>query len=84
MSANTKEDSSRSRVAKTCCGRILWFDHRVGTGCIVCDDGKGDCFFNSEAMSGSLHYFQSGERVEFDLVETKRGLRAANVKILRT
>lgn len=61
-------------------GSVKWFDTKKGYGFIVGPEGK-DVFVHYSSIEGdgfrSLH---EGDRVEYDLVETAKGLAAAHVK----
>ncbi len=63
-------------------GSVKWFDTKKGYGFIVGPEGK-DVFVHYTSIEGegfrSLH---EGERVEYDLVETGKGLAASHVRVL--
>lgn len=59
-------------------GKVKWYDTTKGYGFIVRDDGKGDCFVHKSAIGGAG--LNEGDRVEFDVVEGRKGPAAANVK----
>ena len=52
-----------------------------GFGFITADDAK-DYFFHRSALSDQLNFDQltGGERVEFDIEQDPKGVRAANVR----
>ena len=61
-------------------GTVKWFDDKKGFGFITLEDGEGDCFVHYSAISGGgFRSLAEGDRVEFDLVEGKKGPAAANV-----
>ena len=52
-----------------------------GFGFITADDAK-DYFFHRSALSGELNFDQlsGGEKVEFEIEQDPKGVRAANVR----
>lgn len=63
-------------------GNVKWFDTKKGYGFIVGPEGK-DVFVHYSSIDGdgfrSLH---EGEPVQYDLVETDKGLAASHVRAL--
>ncbi len=61
-------------------GRVKWFNDDKGFGFITPDDGSKDCFVHHEAIQGSgRKSLAEGDRVEFEVVQGKKGPAAANV-----
>ena len=61
-------------------GVVKNFNKEKGFGFITTEDGK-DVFFHYSAIVMQCYKVASeGEKVEFDLEESPRGLRANNVK----
>lgn len=61
-------------------GRVKWFNDSKGFGFITPEDGKSDCFVHhSEIKSNGFRSLAEGDRVEFDIVQGKKGPAAANV-----
>jgi cold shock protein len=61
-------------------GRVKWFNDSKGFGFITPEDGKGDCFVHhSEIRAAGFKSLVEGDRVEFDIVQGKKGPAAANV-----
>ena len=61
-------------------GTVKWFSKDKGFGFITQDDGP-DVFVHHTAIAGGgFRTLEEGERVEFDVVEEPKGLKAANVE----
>lgn len=62
-------------------GRVKWFNDSKGFGFITPEDGQKDCFVHHSAISGSgFKSLAEGDRVEFEIVQGKKGPAAENVK----
>jgi CspA family cold shock protein len=60
-------------------GTVKWFDVKKGFGFIQQDDGN-DVFVHHSNISGSgFKVLEDGESVEFEVVESDKGLQAQNV-----
>lgn len=63
-------------------GTVKWFNAEKGYGFISVDGGK-DVFVHYTAISmNGYRTLQEGQRVQFDVVEGRKGPQAANVKPL--
>jgi CspA family cold shock protein len=61
-------------------GTVKWFNEAKGFGFITPERGEKDCFVHYSAISGEgFRTLAEGEKVEFDLVEGKKGPAAENV-----
>ena len=60
-------------------GTVKWFNDSKGYGFIARGEGD-DVFVHFSAILGEgFRTLQEGEEVEFELLETDKGLQAANV-----
>jgi CspA family cold shock protein len=60
-------------------GTVKWFSKDKGYGFIKQEDGP-DVFVHHTAIEGAgFKTLEEGERVEFDIVEEPKGLKAQNV-----
>ena len=65
-------------------GTVKWFDTRKGYGFIVPDEGDQDVFVHYTAIKvdeGVFATLNDGDKVEFEVVETEKGLEARNVVV---
>lgn len=62
-------------------GRVKWFSQAKGYGFIQREDGEdGDVFVHYSSIEGDgYRTLNEGDRVEFDLQEEAKGLKARNV-----
>ena len=62
-------------------GKVKWFNDSKGYGFIAKDDGSGDVFVHYSAIGGDgFKSLAEGDAVEFDVVDSDKGPKAANVK----
>jgi CspA family cold shock protein len=61
-------------------GTVKWFNDAKGYGFITPDGGGRDVFVHHTAiLMDGFRSLAEGQKVQFDLVETERGLQAAGV-----
>ena len=64
-------------------GKVRFFDAEKGFGFIT-KDGGGDVYVRSNALPDGVTSLKSGQRVEFGVVEGRRGEQALSLRILET
>ncbi len=64
-------------------GKVKWYDADKGFGFLTRDDG-GEVFVHSSALPSGVTSLKSGQRVEFGVVEGRRGQQALSVRLLET
>jgi cold shock protein len=64
-------------------GKVKWYDTDKGFGFLTRDDG-GEVFVHSTALPSGVTSLKSGQRVEFGVVEGRRGQQALSVRPLET
>lgn len=62
-------------------GKVKWYDTDKGFGFLSRDDG-GDVFVHSSALPAGVPALKPGARVEFGIVDGRRGEQALTVKLL--
>jgi CspA family cold shock protein len=64
-------------------GRVKWYERDKGFGFLTSDDG-GDVFVHKAALPAGVDDLKAGQRVEFGVVESRKGTQALAVKLLET
>jgi len=64
-------------------GRVKWYDTEKGFGFLTRDDG-GDVFVHKAALPPGVEELKPGQRVEFGIVESRKGNQALALKLLDT
>jgi CspA family cold shock protein len=62
-------------------GKVKWYDAEKGFGFVTTDDG-GDVFVRSDALPAGVTVLKSGTRLEFGLVQGRKGDQAIQVSVL--
>jgi len=61
-------------------GTVKWFNDAKGFGFLTPESGEADCFVHHSAIQANgFRSLVEGERVEFDIVQGKKGPAAENV-----
>lgn len=64
-------------------GTVKWFNNEKGYGFISKGDKSGDVFVHFSAISGQGYKtLAENTAVEFDVVDSDKGPKAANVKVV--
>ena len=64
-------------------GTVKWFNDQKGYGFITPEDGSKDLFVHhSSIMAEGFKTLAENQQVEFDVVQSDKGPKAANVKPL--
>ena len=72
-------------VLKMVKGTVKWFNERKGFGFITPEEGS-DIFVHQSALSGDNEEYKTlnvDDKVEFDIIEGKKGPQASNVVITK-
>jgi len=62
-------------------GKVKWYDADKGFG-FLSDDEGGDVFLHANALPEGVTTLKGGTRVEFGIVEGRRGAQALSVTLL--
>ena len=63
-------------------GTVKWFNEAKGFGYITPDDGSKDVFVHFSAIQGSgFKTLKENDKVQYELQESAKGPRAANLKM---
>jgi CspA family cold shock protein len=78
-----RPDITQEAGIKVPTGRVKWYDTGKGFGFLTQDDG-GDVFVHKAALPSGVEELKPGQRVEFGIVEGRKGNQALQVKLLET
>ena len=62
-------------------GKVKWYDAEKGFGFLTTDEG-GDVFVRSDSLPAGVATLKSGTRVEFGLVQGRKGDQAIQLTLL--
>ena len=62
-------------------GKVKWYDTEKGFGFLSRDDG-GDVFVHESALPDGVAALKPGSRVEFGIVDGRRGEQALSIRVL--
>jgi CspA family cold shock protein len=62
-------------------GKVKWYDAEKGFGFLTTDEG-GDVFVRSDSLPSGVATLKSGSRVEFGLVQGRKGDQAIQLSLL--
>ncbi len=63
-------------------GTIIWYDIKKGFGFIHGDDGTRVFVHRSEVPFWTI-FFQKGDKVEYTLEKSKRGIKATHIHMVK-
>ena len=65
-------------------GVVKWFNNSKGFGFIARSNNGGDVFVHFRAIKGDGYKsLTEGQKVEFEVIEGRKGLQADNVEIVK-
>jgi CspA family cold shock protein len=64
-------------------GRVKWYDAAKGYGFVTSDEG-GDVFLPKSALPSGVTELKSGQKIEFGVIEGRKGSQALGVSLLST
>ncbi|CAI3113988.1 MULTISPECIES: cold-shock protein [Acinetobacter] len=67
----------------TSTGTVKWFNETKGFGFIVTDEGKDIFAHFTDIQTQGFKVLMEGQRVEFTVVQGKKGPQASNIVILQ-
>ncbi|MGW0226816.1 cold-shock protein [Actinopolymorpha singaporensis] len=64
-------------------GKVKWYDADKGFGFLT-KDGGGDVYVRASALPAGVTALKAGQRVEFGIVEGRKGDQALSVRLLES
>lgn len=65
-------------------GKVKWFNAEKGFGFISGEDGKDIFVHYSHIQQEGYKSLEEAQKVDFDVVESEKGLQARNVSVSKT
>lgn len=62
-------------------GKVKWFNTQKGFGFVTGDDGVDAFIHHSEIQGEGFKDLAEGQEIEYDVVDSDKGPRAANIRI---
>lgn len=62
-------------------GRVKWYEKDKGFGFLTSDDG-GNVFVHKAALPSGVEDLKAGQKVEFGVVDSRKGVQALAVKLV--
>ncbi|GAB3226714.1 cold-shock protein [Glycomyces halotolerans] len=63
---------------------MKWFDAEKGFGFVSRDDGGKDVFVHRDALPEGVEELAKGQKVEYSIIDTRRGVQAMGVHLVAT
>lgn len=63
-------------------GKVRFFDSDKGFGFITKDEGDAEVYFRANALPSGVSSVKRGQRVEFGVVEGRRGEQALSIELI--
>lgn len=65
-------------------GRVKWYNAEKGFGFVSRDDGGNDVFLHRDSLPEDVTELKQGQKLEYGIVDTRRGVQAMSVTIVET
>lgn len=65
-------------------GRVKWYNAEKGFGFVSRDDGGSDVFLHRDALPDDVAELKAGQKLEYGIVDTRRGVQAMSVTLVDT
>ncbi len=65
-------------------GKVRYYDADKGFGFLTKDDGGEDVYVRASALPAGVTSLKRGQKVEFGVIEGKKGEQALSVRVLET
>lgn len=65
-------------------GRVKWYNAEKGFGFVSRDDGGSDVFLHRDSLPDGAPELKAGQKLEYGIVDTRRGVQAMSVSLVET